>query len=206
MLAALPRVSTVIDVGANNGQFSLLSRRLWSDAEIFAIEPNPSSTTRLTRLFRRDSGIKVFTCAVGSVAGRAHLHVHNEADSSSLLRSSPLQESLFGTSEKLSIPVSVRRLDDLKLFCGNPTLMKLDVQGYELEVLRGATETLTHCDYVLVEVSHVPFYVGQPDVQSVVGFLAEAGLPHVRAKRPTVVEGEVVQEDILVSRRASESS
>jgi hypothetical protein len=85
---------------------------------------------------------------------------------------SSVMEEVTGFSTD-SIPLSMQRLDDLELALDPPLLLKLDVQGFELEVLTGATETLKRTEVVLTEVSLMEYNKGQPLMHEVVAWLAE---------------------------------
>ena len=92
------------------------------------------------------------------------MHVSRKDDSSSMLPITPRQRTIFpGTGESRTILVDVRRLDDL-VQAGElkpPVLLKLDVQGYEMEVLKGCGELLDDLAYVYAEGSFVELYEGQ---------------------------------------------
>lgn len=198
------RVRSVIDAGANVGQFALLMRHLHPDAVIHAFEPFPSSAAVFTRLFAADRLTHLHPHALGAAAGEADLHVSRHADSSSLLPITPDQADFApGTEEVGTVSVPVRRLDDAlsDLCLPRPCLLKIDVQGGELAVLEGAENLLSHLDHVYVEVSFRQFYQGQP--------LADGIIDHLRARgyRLTGIggtardrQGLVVQADLLFSR------
>lgn len=85
----------------------------------------------------------------------------------------------------------------------HPVLLKIDVQGGELGVLRGAERSLQHVDAVLVECSFVEFYDGQPLAHDVLDFLGEQGFRLTGAGTPTTdANGSVVQIDLLFVRRS----
>jgi hypothetical protein len=106
------------------------------------------------------------------------MHVTAFSDSSSLLPPSENNQVRFGTKEVGTVETSVRRLDDYRREHDRPfpDLIKLDVQGYELEVLTGAEECLASAKAVIAEVSFVDYYEGQAEFHEVVGFLARFGL------------------------------
>ena len=104
------RCRTVVDIGANRGQFSLLAHALFPEAQIFAFEPleKPASTYR--RVFAHISGVRLSMVAIGSQASEALLHVAARDDSSSLLPIGTAQLHLFpGTYEVATAHVAVRR-------------------------------------------------------------------------------------------------
>ncbi len=81
-------------------------------------------------------------------------------------------------SELNQIDVEIKTLDSLSLFDGKnkgTSLLKLDVQGYELEVLKGGEKTLTILDYILVEANLEQLYVNQPSFTQVNNYLNSKG-------------------------------
>ncbi len=98
--------------------------------------------------------------------------------SSSILKQTKLQSEFFpGTQNIGRQEVQIRRLDNVidrsKLV--GPVLCKIDVQGYELNVLKGFGDLLNDVDYLIIEVSNEPFYQGAPNSAEVISFLAERG-------------------------------
>ena len=106
------------------------------------------------------------------------MHVTAEDDSSSLLPVTELQQSLSsGTREVAAATVAVELLsdrlreDDLK----SPALLKIDVQGYELEVLHGCASLLPRFSYVYIECSFKELYAGQALAAEVIDHLYGRG-------------------------------
>jgi FkbM family methyltransferase len=169
---------TVIDVGANRGQFALYSRRRFPDAEVYCLEPLAGARSTLTRLFAQDERVHVIAAAAGSKAGTSSINVSKADDSSSLLAPATLQSQRFPGTEMVGVEeIGVRTLDDLfgRRELAGPVLLKLDVQGFELEALRGATGLLERVDTVLCECSFVAFYKGQPLFDDISDYLRAAG-------------------------------
>jgi FkbM family methyltransferase len=192
---------TLIDVGANIGQFSLLVRNLHPDALIYAFEPLPFAAVRYSKLFAQDSKVHLYCIAAGEVATSAQIHVSGRPDSSSLLSISDTQTKTFpGTGEVTQLTVEVDRPDnvlkDVPLV--EPVLVKLDVQGYELEALRGMMKLLPRVKYVYCEVSFKELYIGQPLAHEVISWLAEHNFK-ISGVFNTVdtTDGAAVQADIL---------
>ncbi|WP_165771957.1 FkbM family methyltransferase [Niveispirillum lacus] len=198
------QVRSVIDAGANVGQFALLMRHFHRDAVIHAFEPFPSSAAIFARLFAQDRCVHLHRHALGMAAVEADLHVSRRADSSSLLPISSSQTVFApGTEEVGVLTVPVRRLDDVLSSADlpRPSLLKIDVQGGELDVLKGAEGLLPHLDYIYVEVSFAQFYQGQP--------LANEVIDHLQARGYCLTgiggtaqdrQGLIVQADLLFSR------
>lgn len=197
-------VDGVIDVGANRGQFTLVCRLALPGVPVLAFEPIPGEAATFRHVHGRQDAVKIIESALGQTKGEATLHLSKSADSSSLLPIGRKQTELFAnTVEVGTITVPVYRLDDFIDSFGGRTrqLLKLDVQGFELFVLGGATEALKTCAYVYAECSEVALYEGQALRGEVEAFLAVHGfLLHSRHNEQTH-EGKLIQADYLFARK-----
>ncbi len=174
----LTTLSTVVDIGASHGQFALAAKNWTTTAKVIGFEPLANAAECFLKLFNRDSGVIIHQTAIGPVAGKETLHVSGADDSSSLLPFSPLQERLFpGTGEIRTEMVNVGPLSDYVKpeQIVPPAMLKLDVQGYELEALRGCEGLLCMFSYVYVECSFVELYVGQALADDIIAWLRERG-------------------------------
>jgi FkbM family methyltransferase len=168
----------VIDVGANRGQFAVFAARRFPLARLICFEPLPDARTRLRRAVSGLGRVTLLDVALGAANGPAQFHVSEADDSSSLLPIGPGQREAFpGTEERTTIGVEVRRLDAAltQADLAGPVLLKIDVQGGELGVLKGAEGLLPSIDAILVEASFVELYEGQPLVGDVWNELAAGG-------------------------------
>lgn len=193
----------VIDVGANRGQFSLACRLAFPMVPVCAFEPIPSQATIFRRVHRRNPVVTLIESALGDNPGNATLHLSKNADSSSLLPIGNNQKALFPETEEIgTISVAVHSLDD---FCcswagRSRLLLKIDVQGYELNVLRSATKTLQSCTYVYVECSEILLYDGQALREEVQLFLKNHGFMCSGRFNEYKVRGRLIQADYLFER------
>lgn len=179
LAAARPlRIGTIYDIGANVGTWTLLAKAVIPEAAVHAFEPLPKHCAAFGETVRGLEGVHLEAVALGAESASATLRVTDFSDASSLLPLAPAARSHFGLEEVERVNVDVRSLDgyrteqDLPF----PDLIKLDVQGYELEVLKGAAECLRHAKAVVSEVSFVDYYQGQCRFHEVVAHLAAFGL------------------------------
>lgn len=178
VLRSLGSVRTVVDIGANRGQFSLAARRWAPGVKVFAFEPLSGPAAVFRKVFAGDARVRLFQAAIGPQAGEAVIHVSAADDSSSLLPISGLQERLFpGTGEAATEKIRVGRLGDFVSAedIEAPALLKLDVQGFELEALQGCEDLLDRFAHVYVECSFVELYTGQALADEVIAWLRERG-------------------------------
>lgn len=168
--------NTLLDAGANKGQFSLAFRALRPRAHIIAFEPLPTAADIYERLFARDGLTRLQRVALSSSEGAAQFHVTDRTDNSSLLRPGKGQERAFGVHSAQTIEVPVKRLDEcVDISClAHPILLKVDVQGGELGVFEGC-DALAEVDFIYVELGFVELYDGQPLFREVSEYLARRG-------------------------------
>jgi FkbM family methyltransferase len=208
VLAGLPAVELVVDIGANVGQFALMARHRWPQARIVSFEPLSECAAQLRAVFAGDRRFECHALALTDHAGTEAFHVTGAEDSSSLLPVARRQVEEFETAEARVVQVETARLDDVLPAAalpaeGEPVLVKLDTQGTELAVLQGGPALLARATHLLVEVSFVELYEGQADAADVTRFLVEQGwdlrsVYDVKASRRT---GEPLQADALFVRR-----
>lgn len=194
--------ATIVDIGANKGQFSLFARRRFPDARIVAFEPIASCARRFAGLFGADARTRLEVAAIAEHAGTVAIHLMSRDDSSSLLRPLSSQRSLFGLDDAGVETVRTCRLPDVLDRVVAPALMKIDVQGAELSVLKGAGDLLGSFDQIYVECSFLPLYEGQSLASEVIGWLAERGF-RLGGVFNQYVDRELgpVQADFLFHRR-----
>jgi len=174
ILRSLGNCKCVVDIGANRGQFSLVARRIFPGAEIHAFEPLYEPARIFRRVFSEDDLVTLYPFAIGPERMDAEIHVSIKDDSSSLLPIGESQSKLFPrTQEKEIRQISVFPLSDLMDADSivAPALLKIDVQGYELEVLKGCAPLLDHFQYLYVECSFIELYKGQSLANEIIGFL-----------------------------------
>jgi FkbM family methyltransferase len=194
----------LLDVGANRGQFSLMGRALHPNVPVCAFEPLPAEAAIYRRLLGNQDRITLCEVALGEHVGLAELNLSARPDSSSLLPIGELQTRFFpNTGGVGKVKVEVKPLDLFPELWSSArrALLKLDVQGFELNVLRGAREALAHCAYVYAECSMVPLYTGQALYPEIEVFLAEHGFVPVCRHNEQWSESELIQADYLFRKR-----
>lgn len=193
--------ATVLDVGASRGQFALFSIENFPEAEIVSFEPQPGPASDLRDLL--GDRITVVESALGPEAGKAEMNISGRDDSSSLLAIGERQQQEFpgtGTDHTIEVPISTLDAETSKPLA-RPVLLKMDVQGFELDALRGGPETLEEVDVALIECSFVELYEGQALAGEVVNFMTGAGF-HLDGVYEVAysADGSAIQGDFLFRR------
>jgi len=168
---------TVLDVGANVGQFALFARERYPGAKIFSFEPLEDCWGIFARIFSKDKQVQLFRYGVGPADIDVAMNVTNENDSSSILAPAATQVEVFGTAVSKTKKVQLRRLASILPSdqISAPALLKIDVQGFELDVLKGCEEQLNRFETIYVEASYVELYRGQALAGEVIEFLRQRG-------------------------------
>lgn len=170
----IKNVQTIIDVGSNRGQFALSASYFFPESRIICFEPLKSAFHCLEQVFKNKTNFILFNFAIGNEQKEIEINISNKEDSSSILEITKKQETVFPGTEKSSSELV--KLTTLKEIIqdedlNNDVLLKIDVQGYELEVLHGSKSLLTKLKYIYVESSFVEFYKEQPKISDILGFL-----------------------------------
>lgn len=178
---------TVLDVGANRGQFARVALEAFPVATIHCFEPLPEPYAQLAAWTNRvpDGRVLTYHTALGEAVTELAMYEHvGHTASSSLLARTQLATEMFPQTQATMVRrVPVTTLDnwlrDHAERIADPVLLKIDVQGYEAQVLRGAKASLPGIDTCIIEVSTVPLYDGQAGFDELVRLLAIAGLAYV---------------------------
>lgn len=193
----------IIDIGSNKGQFALVARRKFPKARIDSFEPLSAPADIFEKVFQNDDNTFLHRIAVGKKEDVATIHVSNKDDSSSLLPIGKNQVSLFpGTEEfeqrsiKVAPLTSIIAMNDIQ----QPAMLKIDVQGYELEVLYGCQSLFDKINYIYCECSFVELYKDQALTHEIIEFLNQngfklSGIYHVHYNKL----GIAIQADFLFS-------
>lgn len=157
---------TVIDVGAFEGAWSRMARQIWPNSSIFMFEPNLAKQKNLA-LVARDINASLFSELLGAEDDVVVSYNVMESGSSVLSERSPLDR----TVERRSL----RRIDSILKEIEAPAFLKIDTQGYEVEVLRGSTSILPSIDAILLEVAIIEVNEGAPLLHNVLAHMKSIG-------------------------------
>lgn len=199
----MPR--TVIDVGANVGQFAVAASRLFDKARIFSIEPDPTTAEILRKNTEGEDSVEIVVTALGESVGEAKFFVNRDSQVSSLLPLGDDRISAFPDSTvQKELNVSLSTLDVLYSEIGlqQPILLKIDVQGFEDRVIRGGVKFLAQVEWVLIEVSFAELYRGEQTFQVMMSLLKENGFEFFRPMNFHIspLTGDIMEMDALFKR------
>jgi FkbM family methyltransferase len=197
--------SVIIDGGANVGQFARAATMTFPEARVICFEPLPEVAQSLRKNLSDRPQVRVVEAALGSVDGKIEFHRNALSVASSALPVHANQVRSFPQVRETGVvEVDLMRLDtalDGEILT-SPCLLKLDLQGFEYEALKGGAHTLSQCDYALIELSCKPMYEGEPPLEDILDLMKGNGMRFVR---PLMVledtDGEIVQMDGLFAKR-----
>jgi FkbM family methyltransferase len=178
-------IQTVIDVGANVGGYGVELRDFGFSGRIISFEPTTEAYGKLVGLANHDPDWTVVKAAVGETNGEVTIHVAaNDARSSSLLPMLKLHQECAPDAKYVSTEiVPLKTLDSAVNGMVSPDqkmLLKIDTQGYEHMVLRGASKVLPQVDLIECELSLVPLYDGQFLFLQMIELLKDLGFEPIR--------------------------
>lgn len=174
--------STVIDVGANTGQFARAAHHVFPDARIYSFEPIPGCLETMKRRMQGISGFEAFGSAIGNEEGTITIHQSAFSPSSSILAMTSEHTDAFPwTAGGTDVVVEIHRLDSFlpRMNLDGKVLLKIDVQGFSQQVLLGAPLTLARSDMVLVETSFVSLYEGEATFDQTYRLMTDAGFSFI---------------------------
>ncbi len=175
-------IDCVIDVGANTGQFAALIREHGYRGQIVSFEPMAACAAVLESKRSADPAWSVHRFGLGSQSGEASLNHFSDATLCSLYSASENARAEFGplAAPTGSERITLRPLDEVWDELVSPhakrgVLLKIDTQGHDLEVLRGALKHLPHCSVILCEASFSALYQSAQNYHELFGFLEQNG-------------------------------
>jgi FkbM family methyltransferase len=195
------RPRAIVDVGAYVGNWSRMARQLFPGVRLVMIDGNPENEQALRGAVQTiGSEGKHFIALLGPEE-REEVTLFQNATGTSVLR-----ELTTLSARPVQVPMcTLDRLLEAESLRG-PLLLKLDVQGFELEVLRGGPDTLREAELVVLEASTLPFNENAPLFAEVVGFMANSGYAVYdlcgQVRRDS--DHALFQMDVLFSRNDSE--
>ena len=202
-------IRSVVDIGANRGQFALAVRGCLPQARIVSFEPLAGPAAIYRSIFAGDDLTHLHHYAVGAKHETRKMHVAARDDSSSLLPVSEIQSANYpGTQTVELTDVEVVPLEHVIApeSLPRPSMLKIDVQGSEYETLLGCESLLAGFDYVYCECSFVELYRGQRLAGEIISWLFTkgfdlTGINHLDRDR----HGRPLQADLLFGRRSAAS-
>jgi FkbM family methyltransferase len=161
---------SVIDIGAFRGDWSRQALKVFPEAAVLMVDANPEQERSLASAARELGPRAQFAIQLLGPEPREGVKFYQHTSGSSVLDE-------LTTFPRTATTLGMSTLDEL-IRDGRfepPFLLKLDVQGFELEVLKGATEVLPQSEVVVLETSLLEYNKGAPLFDGVIAFMKAAG-------------------------------
>ena len=197
---------TLVDIGANIGRWAADFCRFFPrTTKVYCFEPNPELQTELARTTAPLPNTRILPIALGSTERSLDLSIPELDSALGTFRPfNPAANAHYGVAASRTHRVPVRRLDDALDDLKGPVVAKIDVQGFEIEVIDGGRRVLAACDAVLVECSFAPMHADgkDPSFGHCNAMLSECGLvPVVFQRYGTLVNTYAFERDVLYVKR-----
>lgn len=200
-------VRTIVDIGANEGDFAIAMSERFPEADILSFEPLAGTYSVLQQRLNHLSRCKTFNFALGDSNGQIEIRRNQYSPSSSILPITRLLQEAFpmAAQEVAMEQIEVKRLDDVLEHAPqlkSDIFVKIDVQGFEANVIRGATQTLRLASAAVVETSFSQLYEGQPLFDEIYQMMNALGFSYAGNWDQLVDnrDGRVLQADAIFLR------
>jgi len=196
---------TVVDVGANIGQFSVAASRIFPQASIYPFEPDPEAAEKLKKNLPKTHLNNLRVLALGDFCGNTTFNINTDSQVNSILALGASRKEAFPSSTvRDKITVAIATLDSIfeNVDLTSPILVKIDVQGFEDKVLLGGASFLKTVHWIIVEVSFTSLYVGEAGFTDIIDLLKENGFSFVRPLNVhySPKTGEIIEMDALFEK------
>lgn len=167
--------SVIVDAGAYQGDVTATFLNRYPRATVHAFEPQPDLADHLRERFASDNRVQVHECAVGPTEDTVTFNQLQGEASSSVLTPGPQKREYYGDHVDIADKYDVEQVRLDAVLDEAPDIVKLDLQGYELGALRGATSFINQVDVIFTEVEFKELYEGQALFADVQDFLSTHG-------------------------------
>lgn len=159
---------TIIDIGANSGYYALLESQLANRGEVYAIEPVPKNMQLLKKNIELNDykNIQVFPLAIGGENGEGKMYLYDKGNLCSFTKN--IQNKPTG---KVTIPIMTLDRFVEKCAFAYPTLIRMDVEGYEYEIIKGMANILKSNKPLILFIELHPFMMSKDDMKNLIDTL-----------------------------------
>ena len=192
-------VKFAIDGGAANGSWTREFLEIYPGARVLCIEPRDEVQDDLKKTAVEFPTIEIAKTLVGDKVGMVEFNVDND------------QSSIFSKHDQAAGKRVVENITTIDTLIAErklpwPDLIKLDLQGAELNALSGASECLKHAQAVMLEVSFIPLLKGWPLIGDVIPFMLERGFVcyDISSLWQRPLDGALAQGDFIFLRKDHE--
>ena len=196
---------TIIDIGANEGQFASNISSHFPHATFYCFEPLPEPFKGLSKRFGGLDRFHLYDLALGNESGKKRMFRNEYSLSSSILPMAEAHKEAFtNTKNEFEEYITIDTLDNVfkKIKIKGPILVKIDVQGFEKEVIKGGQKIISKADMIILETSFVPLYKNAPLFGDIYESLKNLGFNYQGSfdQLPSPQDGRILQQDSIFVR------
>lgn len=204
LLKKIKKCHTLIDVGSNKGQFSILFRNHFHNAKIYSFEPQ-NDQMEIQKKVLGFKNISYSKLGISDFIGNKKFYITKRKDSSSVHKPKNNYMDIY----------NVQRIDNIKMTTldnyfknkkiKTPAIIKLDIQGHEFEAMNGSKKILKNIDYIIIELSYQKKYSNQTDYKKINKFLLKNSFKQIHIANKTFYKKQIYQVDALYKKTNSNS-
>lgn len=197
------KFDSLIDVGANVGQFSLFADNN-NIKQIIVFEPISECQKKIKKIFQNNKNVKIFKYALGSKNETKLMHLTNKLDSSSFYKPTNYLNKKLNIYSNHSRKIKILRADKIlnKTYNLKNLLLKIDTQGFELEILKGFGNKISIVSAIYCECSYIKMYEGQPIYKDIIKYLKKKNFYLAKKYNQSFIEKKLFQADFLFLRKS----
>lgn len=193
----------ILDIGGGNGDTAAMFAAAFPGTQIMIFEPVLKNREHMQPLLANSKDLLLIPKAAGSQASQKKIFIGKNRHTSSFFEmESDRNSKLFSDAIEITDEESVEvvRVDDIVRAEKKVSIMKLDIQGFELEALKGASETLKRTDVVVLEVINHDHYKGAPRYNEIDSYLCSQGFELYDILPSTYDEGKLKEWDVIYQK------
>ncbi len=196
--------ATIIDIGANRGEWTAAWLSLTGSGHVICVEPDPTLAEVLRKRFGKNQRVEVCEAAAAAVEGTAELNLMEDPVLNSLRKPTESMTDIFPKAFKIRKTATVKTMPLDRISDGHSkiTLLKIDAQGFEREIISGAKATLERTECVLLEVNFQPHYQGEAGFVELDSLMQQHGFCIGNYSRPLGGQRQALLADFLYVRQA----
>ncbi|MGK7394605.1 MAG: FkbM family methyltransferase [Candidatus Cyclobacteriaceae bacterium M3_2C_046] len=205
------QIEAILDVGANTGQFGQLMRMAGFKKQLYSFEPLSEAFRKLENKAKKDRLWQAYNLAVGSEDQKSIINISKNSFSSSLLNIMPehidaTANSRFVDQEEVEVKKLDTMLPQILPSSYDNLYLKIDTQGYSMEVLKGAEKSFPRIKGIQIELAVAQLYENEPIYLEIIEFLKlrnyqlyslESGFSHKKTGKMLQMEGVFYRESSL---------
>ena len=190
------KIKNIYDVGSNEGEYSILFKKIFPNSKIFAFEPNSKLCKNSKKKFKNLKNIKILNVAVGNADKYIDLNIDENSSLTTSLdikntksKTFKVKKFLYGDQKHKKKITKLIKLDSFINYRNKPDFIKIDVEGYEEEILKGLKNNLKNIKLIMIEFHFDNLYQGYSP-RRIHKFLLKNKFTHIKSIKFPVLKWE----------------